>query len=328
MALFTIKDYLSKKNEMLLEEWRLFQQNSEDPKSVSEAHQSKDFAPLPSGTFRKITNAQQTRIEQSELDRIKQALRLKNRDKSEPFEFYRVLNYPIYPSARIPSPGILLLPLKYHPGRTVTASEERPETGYPVHPIIDHLIKSKYPQYINIVNSYCRPLGTTNATFNDFNREQKLKQPFTQQDVNMILPLLKHHLAPTPFQPLHFIDTYFAGMPLNTGSGYHNRQSFKARAHAKFSSPEEYKHQTTSKGYFVNASFETNRTIVHRVKYTGVPIPIEHHDLSIPRNQIALLNNLIFFFCKYPTTMYTRNHVSKRTDPLKQRPVYASMSSF
>lgn len=110
-------------------------------------------------------------------------------------------------------------------------------------------------------------------------------------------------------------------MPLNTGTGYHNRNSFKIRANAKYSHPPEC--APTSKGYFINASLDTNRTLVPRIKYTGLPIDLEQFDASSPSFEDDVMFHLLKFICEYPTLMFTRNHVSKRTDALKQRPVYA-----
>jgi len=64
------------------------------------------------------------------------------------------------------------------------------------------------------------------------------------------------------------VDTLHAGMPLSTGTGYHNRDSFKIRANAKYLHPAEYADKPTSKGYVINAVLDLNKTLVHRIKYT------------------------------------------------------------
>lgn len=71
------------------------------------------------------------------------------------------------------------------------------------------------------------PQSTTSAIFKDFNRQQNHFQPFTTDLKDQVLDLVKFHLDPTLYQPIHFLDTLYAGMPLNTGTGYHSRHSFK-----------------------------------------------------------------------------------------------------
>jgi len=119
------------------------------------------------------------------------------------------------------------------------------------------------------------------------------------------------------------VDTLHAGMPLSTGTGYHNRHSFKIRANAKYSHPAEYADKPTSKGYVINAVLDLNRTLVHRIKYTGIPLDIDNYDMTNPNTEKRLLSDLSDFIHTYPTIMFTRNHVSERKGVLKQRPVYA-----
>lgn len=274
MAAHSFRDIFNERNTHMLTEWQSFQSHQSDPERTLNFYNQKDRVHLHYGKQGLLTEKILLRIEQSGLDRVKQALRQKNLDKREPYEFYTSLDLHTIPDTRQPSPGIDILPIRYHSGRVTTADEIIPETGYPLHPLLQTLINSKYPQYMNITLKYCRPLGTTDATFNDFNKQQTLTQPFSDEDQPLILTLVKHHMDPTPYQPIHYIDTFYAGMPLNTGTGYHNKHSFKTRAHAKFSHPQEFTTRPTSKGYYINATFETNRTLIHRIKYTGIPIPI------------------------------------------------------
>lgn len=138
-----------------------------------------------------------------------------------------------------PNPDIVQLPLRYHQGRTVTSTDSTPETGFPIHPRIRKLVYARYPQYIPILQKYCRPLGTTIATFNDFNKSQSPVQESSKERQDRIISHIHYFLDTKPYLPLHFVDTGFAKTPLNTGTGYHNRQSFKMNA--KYSHPEEYK---------------------------------------------------------------------------------------
>lgn len=114
-------------------------------------------------------------------------------------------------------------------------------------------------------------------------------------------------------------------MPLSTGTGYHNRHDYKIRAHAKFSHPEEYAIKPTSKGYFINSFLESARTIIHRIKHTGLPFEYPDSWISNPTDAESdeLLDSINHFINCYPTIMFTQNHISKRRGALKQRPVYA-----
>jgi len=129
----------------------------------------------------------------------------------------------------------------------------------------------------------------------------------------------------TPYNPIHFVDTMFCKMPLTTGTGYFNRFSYKQNAHAKFSRPDEYSSRPTSKGRYINATYENARRVIHRIKDTGYPFELDFEITSdISDDQLkTLINKLNAFFDSYPTLLFTRNHISDRTGTLKVRPVYA-----
>lgn len=80
------------------------------------------------------------------------------------------------------------------------ASDETPETDYPLHTLLKHLVTTKYQQYLRILAEYCRPLGTTDATFNDFNKPQVDTSSFTYDELPTILRLVKHYLGVVPIQ--------------------------------------------------------------------------------------------------------------------------------
>lgn len=285
--------------------------------------QNKEFVRVYHGSRNKLPEMEQKQALQSEYDKILQSYLFKNLEKNEPFEYFKTLNIPSIPDNRKPAPGIKVLLLQYYKGRVVTTTSDVSEEGYLLRPLLHHLINTKYLQYINCISKFCRPLGTTNATFTDFNRPQRETDPFTEEEKNIIIELVTYHLGSTLYQPVHFVDTLYTGMPLSTGTGYHNRHSFKIRANAKYSHPKEYSDKPTSKGYVINAVLDINRTLVHRIKYTGIPTDISKYDLHQPQIESRISHDLAIFIYKYPTLMFTHNHVSKRNDILKQRPVYA-----
>lgn len=323
MAFNNIRNYLQEKAVRLAFEWKLFQLQDQDPDATQEAYKHADFKRVYHGARSKLTEQQKKQALQSEYDRIKQALELKNLEKKEPFEYFRSIYESEVRVDRLPALGIKQLPLMYHAGRTTTADERVPETGHDLHPLVKHLLMHKYPQYLHIPTEYCRPLGTTDATFKDFNKDQKASHPVPKYRCERILRHVTRILGAKKFMPLHFVDTQYAGLPLSTGTGYHNRHSFKIRAHAKYSHPPEYENMPTKKGYYINATLENARTLVHYIKYTGIPYDVpKTPDLEDgnPTDYPDMMDN---FFNEYPTLLFTRNHISKRTGPLKQRPVYA-----
>jgi len=243
-------------------------------------------------------------------------------------------------------PGIKEVPLFYHRGSIIRANPEtsRPlnpdedsdaqesylpgdiDFGPQIDPLIYALIQRKYPQYDYYVKTYCRPAGTTDATFRDFNKPQVPSAPIDELRKEKVLAHIFTFLDATPYLPIHFVDTQYCKTPLGTGTGYHNRFSFKQRAHAKFSHPEEYAHKPTSKGYFYNATYENARTIIHNIKKHSMPFNLhfapEDEDLSDEQVQ-TYISSCNTFFNEYPTLLFTRNHISDRTKTLKVRPVYA-----
>lgn len=216
MALNSVRNYLHEKNVRLRYEWKQFQKLDSNPTLMTEAFATKDFIRVYHGPRNKLSELENKRALQSEYDKILQSMKLKNLDKKEPYAYYEENSQIHVPNTRLPSPGIQIIPHYYHKGRVVTPDERIIEQGYPLHTIIDYLIRHKYPQYLNIAAKYCRPLGTTDATFKDFNKPQYDYTPFTENELPTILELVTHPLNPTPYQPIHFKDTMYTGMPLNT----------------------------------------------------------------------------------------------------------------
>jgi hypothetical protein len=263
-----------------------------------------------------------SRAANAEISQIIQKIKDTNHAEHEPFELFIPTEEPLPPN-RIPAPGIIYTKIKYHRGRIVETTETVPETGFKVHDLLFKLIQAKYPQYLTILDTLCRPLGTTDATFTDFNKEQIPSQPIDEDRIQRILRHVKSKLAATPFLPLHYVDTTYSKSPLSTGTGYHNRHSYRKRAHAKFSHPEEYATKPTSKGYYYNAFHEYSRYIVHLIKETGYPFEFTFDDPPTEEQDLKFKTKLNEFMNSYPTLLFTRNHISEVHGNLKQRPVYA-----
>jgi len=328
MAFSNVRNYLKERLTRQRKEQQLYQIADADPNEALLLNQKSDVLRLYHGIRNVKQEANLRNILQSEFDSLRIDMEATNLQKREPFQFYTQREAKNIPSDRISKFGIVTLPLMYHKGQTVTATESVPETGFKLHPKLQRLLETKYPQYLPDVSKYCRPLGTTDATFSDFNKEQVDSQPIPEYRKERILSLIMYFLDVKPYLPLHFVDTQYAKLPLSTGTGYHNRHSYKINAHAKYSSPDEYKDKHTSKGFYLNAFLESARTIIHNIKAHGLPFkpdfPQEGHDdqpeIDFFESNMRRLNN---FFNEYPTMMFTRNHISERDGNLKQRPVYA-----
>jgi len=317
-----IRNYLHERNIRIQNEWKLYQKASASSSETLQLTEDSDFKRLYHGSRDYITEKQLSQAYQSEFDQFVQSQCLKNLDKHEPFEFHEPRLEPL-PQNRVPKPGLTALPLRYHKGQTVSTTDSIPETGFDVDIILKQLITAKYPQYLPYIHKYCRPLGTTDATFNDFNREQVRSAPPTPEREDQILDHIHYFMDIKPYLPIHFVDTQFAKLPLSTGTGYHNRHSFKTTAHAKYSHPQEYKDKPTSKGYYLNAFLERARTLVHLIKLDGFPFEWTLSDSPSDDDFQRLIDATNKFLNEYPTLLFTRNHISDRDGKLKQRPVYA-----
>ena len=322
MSKIPIRDFLKERKLRIKQEWKSFQQAIAKDEDPSTKFLDSDFKRLYHGSRTKLTEEEQSRAYQSEFNKLLQTMKIVNEDKHEPFEFFTPREEPV-PPHRLPAHGIELVKMRYHKGRTVSITDKVPETGHLIDPPLLTLLQSKYPEYLSVISRYCRPLGTTDATFADFNKPQYSSAPTPTLRKQRILKHVHRILHTSPYLPLHFVDTQYAGLPLNTGTGYHNRNSFKTKIHAKFSRPDEYADRPTSKGYFVNAFLQKARTLIHLIKDNGFPFPYDEND-----DIDTLVDKLNKFFNEYPTTLYTRNHVSKRDEKLKQRPVYAADELF
>lgn len=240
MALQNVRDYVYERAVRETYEYSQFQKAQTLGLKHTEIQTKRDYAMVAHQTRDRKHEIKLTQILQSVFDRMKMEFRLTNFDKREPFELFTRMNLNDLPSDWQPTKGIEVLPYKYHKGRVVNASETVPSTGHDLHPRLKHLLRSKYPQFLPAMQTYCRPLSTTIDTFKSFNKEQTPKTPVNPDRRDTVIRLIKFHLNVKPYLPVHFVDTQWLKMPLNTAAGYNARNSSKSRAHAKFSAPEQY----------------------------------------------------------------------------------------
>jgi hypothetical protein len=322
MVFNTVRNYLSEIRNTIKTEWKLYSKFGQTTLDPSSEHPDADLRRLQTGYRHADIESKLTSEYREHYSDTRYGFEESNHMKGTPFEFYMDINPSDIPENRLPEPGITALPLRYHSEQVVTATESVPETGFQLHPLLRYLIDYKYPRYAPHVDKYVRPLGTTDATFSDFNREQKEYPPVSAELTARIVPIVTSLLGAHKFLPIHYVDTFFAKMPLHTGTSYFYRHSYELRTHAAFSHPKEYANKQTSKGYFVNAFTEYARTIVHHIKSFGVPFNPEN---LTPSQQISRLRD---FICEHATMLFTRNHISDKDGNLKQRPVYAMDTLF
>lgn len=321
MVFTQVRNYLSELRHTLNRDWKLYRE-------FDQLGSSPLSPPSPSDLQRLNYSYRHFDIEKELTSEYKQhytdaryAFEESDFLKNEPFEFFQPDPLPA-PDSRLPAPGLRRLPIRMHKEQVVTASPQVPETGYDLHPLLKYLLSYKYPRYLEHVITYARPLGTTDSTFADFNREQLDLPPVPADVTTRILPLVCVLLNAKPFLPLHWIDTFFTHMPLVTGVSYFYRHSYEIRTHAAFSHPKEYRNRQTSKGYYFNAFSEWSRTIVHRIKEFGFPFSPEN------LSPTEIYDKMKVFCIQHATSIYTRNQISERLGVLKQRPIYAMDTLF
>lgn len=241
--------------------------------------------------------------------------KLLDQKRNEDFQFYRKLEESDYNELRFhPSPGIDFVNLRYHTNNPVILTEDLTERGFQAPVAVQRIINDYYPQYKHVLKEYYRPLGTTDATFEDFNKPQIPSQPPPQERIDTVLKLVKYFMDVKPFRPLKFTSTLYAKLPLSTGTGYFDRCHYKTRAIAALTRSEAYKHKPTSKGYFLNATFLAHRTQIHNMKSYQCPKPTAEDDHA------TRYTHWVKYIAKRATLLHTRNHISK--DKPKTRPVY------
>ena len=344
MPFNAVRNYLAERIVRVKREWTIFQSSNRDPDAALEHYQDSDLRRYYDNTRYNISNELKHLALNKEYSTLVQAFMNTNAVKHQPYELHQPLPADIapVPASRLPAPGIKLVPLMYHYGHVIRAlpststaidsdsDADNDETdnnfGHAIDPRLYNLITTRYPQYLSVIHQYCRPIGTIEATFKDFNKEQVPSDSIDPKRKEHVLRLVHHFLNVKKYLPVHFVDTQYCKTPLVSGTGYHNRYSFKQRAHASYSKPDEYADRPTSKGYFYNATYENARTLVHYIKKNGLPYDqefISSNDTPTPDEVQKFIDFANSFFNDYPTLLFTRNHISKRFENLKVRPVYA-----
>ena len=209
----TLKDFLAMTRANAQIEWQSFNSllRSTPQSLILPTHYEllNEYAPEQDFEFSKLKTEEYRHNYSQTAERYARALE----NKGEPFEFYEPIDSFSIPENRLPAPGIIQLPLRYHTGTIIQATDDLPETGFRPHYLIEYLITSKYPEYREYIRHYCRPLGTADSTFADFNREQIPSTPLDPKRKDTIMELVIYFLNAHPFLPLHFNDTRYCKTP-------------------------------------------------------------------------------------------------------------------
>lgn len=310
-----IRDYLQERREHKTERERLISQyNLRDAQGNIDEEQLLYFYELEHDDI-KIHYYESEESFEHNLNLIMEHYRKVNTERGEDFEFYRrMVDDDYIPTRFPPSEGIHFVNLRYHTNRPVVITDDLTERGFPPPVAIQRIINEQYPQYKQVLIDYYRPLGTTDATFQDFNKEQKESVPPTDERNEQILEHILYFMDLKPYRPLHYRAVAFTKMPLSTGTGYFDRSHYHTRALAKLTHSRIYDHKPTSKGYFVNATNVTHRVQIHNMKHYLCPQAPDYKNIQ-PRSY-----HWKRFIAKRATLLHTRNHISK--DNPKARPVY------
>jgi hypothetical protein len=304
MAFIQLRNYFAEKTTRIKDEWKRFQQSNQDPILTQEALSDSDIRRMYFDPQARLTEKDARSALDSEFQRLRTHFEESNSSRSEPFQYSTPRTEP-FPENRLPATNIRSVPKRYHTGATITATDFLPETGFQAHPLIVKIISSQYPEYNQFLHRYVRPLGTTDAVFSDFNRTQIPSDPIDPDRKEHVLKHVFKFLHAEPYLPVHFVDTQYAKLPLNTGTGYNNRTSYKTRAHAKYSHPPEFENMQTKKGYYINALLEKARIIIHKIKDSGLPFDFNIDDHSPDQSYEKLLQYINNFIDDHPTLLFT-----------------------
>lgn len=310
-----IRDFIEERRISLTERHRIINQYGlKDPYGAIDEERLIELFELEYGNI-KILHYESAQSFEHNMKLIMEHYHKADIERGEDFEFYRQLQTDEYiPERYPPADGLHFVNLKYHTNRPVYETDEVTERGFDAPVAIQKLVNEFYPQYKRVLQKYFRPLGTTNATFQDFNKEQKPTEPPTKERNETILNLIIHFMNLKPFRPLHYRAVAFTKMPLSTGTGYFDRSHYHTRALAKLTANDAYRLKPTSKGYFVNATNITHRLQIHNMKHYLCPQAPEY-----PRPYDTIYH-WKRFIAKRATMLHTRNHIS--TEVPKARPVY------
>lgn len=222
----------------------------------------------------------------------------------------------------------------------------------------EHLSELDYDFYYNLTidyeplisraRDYYRPKMNSEITLKDFLTDSTVPTPQTDEVRNnrindIIIKLFD--LVPQPM--IHYVDTLYSKLPLNTATGYHNRNSIKLSSYAVETHPKEYTQHPTKRGYYHNAYHHFNRTFMHYTKENGLPFIINDNTTNEARKDINIFNveyymdkdphlaKLIInkynrFINEHPTTLFTRSHITpqEKLEYPKLRPIYAVDDRF
>nr|QOI17271.1 RNA-dependent RNA polymerase [Picoa juniperi partitivirus 2] len=251
---------------------------------------------------------------------------------NEPFALYQPIDPSSFPNDRLPSPGLRILPFRfhsipagftlpeqgieqptYHDPNSPTLDLDTDLSGAPANQDIVKIIHEWFPFFEQFVDKYCRPPSYGPQAFIDFNKPTELISDPSPERENDILTVINSTFAIKPYRPLHFVDAQAAMTPLSTSAAYHDKFDPETLVISRKATPQIYAARQMSKGHHNNVMLNTFRLELHNIK------------VDLPSR-----DDLIHFFLKHPTQLFIRSQISLRDpqEPKKIRPVYAVDSRF
>jgi hypothetical protein len=232
------------------------------------------------------------------------------------------------PEIRKPNTGIhFISDYRFHINPVFHRFLSLPPTGMNPLFFITNILQTMFMTFLSIVTEYCRPAGSADAIFDNFNQPVTPVDDPSPERLAAIMLLIHHFMQIMPYSPITFPDLRFYKWPLVTSADYHCKFSLTLRAESarywqylkdtfRLENRFDYSPRVNSKGYFYNSVLLSCRSIIHNIKYTGLPFPTNEND-----DRISVAAKLRYWFMKYPTQLFVRSQISKTTK-LKVRPVY------
>nr|WNH24519.1 RNA-dependent RNA polymerase [Heterobasidion partitivirus 23] len=254
--------------------------------------------------------------------------------KNNGFTYYVPVGDEPLPDNRQPASGIHAISgFRFQLNNKFHAFSRLSRYGYAPLGYITYLLSTFFMTFLHILDSYCRPSGSADAIFDNFNQNVTPVDDPEPSRLSEIMSLIHHFMAIIPFSPIAFPDLRFYKWTLTTASDYHARNSQNMQRGSQLywqhlrdndllEERFDYSERPQSKGFFYNVFLIIARTMIHYIKYTGLPFD---NDVINPVTDYH--EKLFYWFMRYPTQLFVRSQISP-LDKLKVRPVYNAPMLF
>jgi len=140
MVFNTVRNYLHEIRNTIKTEWKLYSKFGLTTLDPSSSTPDSDLRRLQTGYRQTDIESKLTSEYKEHYSDTRYGFEEANHMKGSPYEFYMDITPDQIPETRLPAPGIIQLPLRYHSEQVVTATDAVPETGYQMHPLLKYLL--------------------------------------------------------------------------------------------------------------------------------------------------------------------------------------------